>query len=53
MGYIKNFHKSCNSKINHNFTIKSPNPIEVLGLSIYTSEVSNDFLKIREARLPN
>ena len=29
------------------------NPTEVLGLSTYTSEVPNDFLKIREAQLPN
>ena len=35
------------------FYNKNTNPTEVLGLSTYTFEVSNDFLKIREARLPN
>ena len=46
MDYVKNYHKYCNSKIEYSFTIKNPNPTEVLGLSTYTSEVSNDFLKI-------
>ena len=35
------------------FYNENPNPTEVLGLSTYTFEVSNDFLKIREAQLPN
>ena len=35
------------------FYNKILNPNEALGLSTYTTEVPNDFLKIREARLPN
>ncbi len=34
------------------FYNKNLNPTEVLSLSTYTSKVSNDFLKIREAQLP-
>ena len=35
------------------FYNKNSNPNEILGLSIYTTEVSNNFLKSREAWLPN
>lgn len=35
------------------FYSKNSNPDEALGLFIYTTEVSNDFIKSREARLPN
>ena len=34
------------------FYNKNPNPTEVLSLSTYTSEVSNDFLQIRVSQLP-
>jgi len=35
------------------FYNKKLNPNEALGLSTYTAKVPNDFLQIREARLPN
>ena len=34
------------------FYSKNLNPNEALGLFIYTTEFSNDFLKYREAQLP-
>ena len=38
---------------NLEFYNQKSNPNEALGLSTYTTEVPNNFLKITEARLPN
>ena len=49
MDYKANCHKSLQLRNKIEFYNRSLNPTEVLNLSIYTCEVSNKFLPIREA----
>ena len=51
MDYRASCHMSLQLRNKTEFYNRCPNPTQVLSLSIYTSEVSNDFLPIREAWL--
>jgi len=49
---IARLHKIVSSKFEQSLHKKKIDPSEALGLSTYTSEATNSFLKIREAWLP-